>query len=115
MLWHQLTDLSQLEHIQNISKEQPGNYRAVLIFKHSTRCGISRMSLKQLENEWTDSESIPCYFLDLLRYRNISDKIALDYNVEHESPQVLLIKNGKCIFNQSQNEISAQAILNATR
>ncbi len=115
MLWHQLTDLSQLEHLKRNSEEQSGIIRAVLIFKHSTRCNISSMALSRFENKWQDTESIPCYFLDLLKNKDISNKIALDFDVEHQSPQVLVIKNGKCIFHSSHNGISVDEILASTK
>ena len=111
MLWHQLTNLGQLQHIKEISQEQSGKSRAVLIFKHSTRCNISAMALSRLENKWQDTEAVPCYYLDLLNHRNISDQIALDFGIPHQSPQVLLIKNGKCIYHQSHSGISAAEIL----
>ncbi len=59
MLWHQLTDLSQLQHLKEISQEQSGKLRAVLIFKHSTRCSISNMALNRLESKWKDTDDIP--------------------------------------------------------
>lgn len=113
MLWHQLTELSQLDDIKNISKEQ--HIDAVLLFKHSTRCSISSMALSRLESRWADNNAIPAYFLDLLNYRDISNEIALAFSVEHASPQVLLIKNGVCIYHNSHSGIIASEILEVAK
>ncbi|MBI3518905.1 MAG: bacillithiol system redox-active protein YtxJ [Bacteroidetes bacterium] len=115
MLWHKLTDLSQLQDIQSLSKEQSANGLTVLIFKHSTRCSISSMALNRLETRWTDSEKIPAYYLDLLQHRDISNEIAAMYSVEHASPQVLLIKNGVCVYHASHTNIAASDILEAAK
>src|SRR5437868_2805074 len=109
MQWASLTDSHQLLHINTLSEQSAT--RAVLIFKHSTRCSISAMVLSRLENKWADNDSIPCYFLDLLKHRDVSDKIEADYNVKHESPQVLLIKNAKCSYHASHTGISVNEIL----
>ena len=68
MLWHKLTDISKLQDIINLTKEQSANGLTVLIFKHSTRCSISSMALNRLETKWIDNEKIPAYYLDLLSY-----------------------------------------------
>lgn len=115
MLWHKLTDISQLQDIITLSKEQSTNGLTVLIFKHSTRCSISSMALNRLETKWVDTENIPAYYLDLLNYRNISNEIATLFSVEHASPQVLLIKNGVCVYNASHTHISAANILEAVK
>ncbi len=113
MLWHQLTDINQLQEIISISNQQPHENLAVLLFKHSTRCSISSMALNRLETRWKDEEKIPAYYLDLLNHRDISNEIETLFNVEHASPQVLLIKNGKCIYSSSHTDISANNILDA--
>ena len=113
MLWHKLTDISQLNDIQNLSKEQSDKGLTVLLFKHSTRCSISSMALNRLESKWNDNEKIQAYYLDLLNHRDISNEIASIYSVEHASPQVLLIKNGICIYHASHTAISAADILAA--
>jgi bacillithiol system protein YtxJ len=80
---------------------------AVLIFKHSTRCSISSMALNRIESAKVQDIVIEnCYLLDLLSFRNISNQIAVDFDITHASPQILVIKNGKCIFNTSHNNIS---------
>lgn len=113
MLWHQLTDLSQLNALVNISKEQSTNGLTVLIFKHSTRCSISSMALNRLEAKWSADDLVKPYMLDLLNYRDISNEIAAVFNVEHASPQVLLIKNGECFYHNSHNGISYTEIMSS--
>ena len=113
MLWHKLTDINQLADIKKCTLESSSPDFAVLIFKHSTRCSISSMALNRLESKWVDNESIPAYYLDLLNYRPISSEIADLFSVEHASPQVLLIKNGSCIYHASHTNISAADILEA--
>lgn len=105
MNWIALTEESQLEHIKEQSKEQP-----VAIFKHSTRCSISYMAKNRLEREKTP-DNIAFYFLDLLRYRSVSNKIAEDFHVHHQSPQVLIIRNGECTYEESQNGINMEDIV----
>jgi bacillithiol system protein YtxJ len=115
MLWHKLTDISQLNDIQHLSKEQSSNGLTVLLFKHSTRCSISSMALSRLESKWKDDEKIPTYYLDLLNHRDISNEIESLYSMEHASPQVLLIKNGECIYHASHTDINAAEILEAAK
>jgi bacillithiol system protein YtxJ len=85
-----------------LSHQQP-----VAIFKHSTRCSISRMALKQFENEFDLEGSVTPYFLDLINYRDISNEIATRFEVYHQSPQLLLIKEGKSIYDASHSDIDA--------
>jgi bacillithiol system protein YtxJ len=100
--WKMLTSVAQLAHVIEESKHKP-----VLIFKHSTRCGISRMTLKRFENEFGLEDKVTPYFLDLLQHRDVSDAIAHQFNVVHQSPQMLLIKDGKCIYDTSHESIDA--------
>jgi bacillithiol system protein YtxJ len=104
MDWKELTDEKQLEQIKTLSSTTPQ-----LIFKHSTRCSISSMAKNRLERSAMPS-GIDFYYLDLLRYRNISGRIETDFMVAHESPQVLLIKNGECIYDESHSGISMDEI-----
>jgi bacillithiol system protein YtxJ len=81
--------------------------QTALIFKHSTTCSISSMAKSRLEKAWHfTADEITPYYLDLLQYRKISSAIAEKLNVYHESPQVLLIKNGECIYDASHLDIS---------
>jgi bacillithiol system protein YtxJ len=102
--WIQLTDLNQINDLESSSNDKP-----VLFFKHSTRCSISIMALSRLESDWdlSEDEIIPVY-LDLLRYRDISNELADRYNVTHQSPQLILIKNGDALYNTSHNQISVR-------
>ncbi|MEQ1554811.1 MAG: bacillithiol system redox-active protein YtxJ [Ferruginibacter sp.] len=100
MNWKDLTDKQGLAEIINASEKI-----TQAIFKHSTRCSISTMAKSRLERE-TAPKNVIFNYLDLITYRNISNQIAADFNVEHESPQILIIKNGKCIYNQSHNAIN---------
>jgi bacillithiol system protein YtxJ len=108
MNWHTINDELQVEEIKQKSFECP-----VLVFKHSTSCSISAASLGRIERAWdTDkAKSIEPFFLDLIRYRSISNKIARDFEVEHQSPQVLLIQNGECIYNTSHFDIRFDEIV----
>lgn len=104
--WEHLTDIGTLEEIVELSYEQP-----VVILKHSTSCGISRMVLRQFEQDYNFSEGeIKLFFLDLLNHRDISNKIAAKFNVPHESPQLIIIKDGKTVYDASHSEITAERL-----
>ncbi|RWW98845.1 bacillithiol system redox-active protein YtxJ [Flavobacterium cerinum] len=106
IVWSDLTQLKQLEDIIEESAETP-----VVIFKHSTRCSISRMALKNFEREYAVEEGkAKPYFLDLLEHRDISNEIASRFEVQHQSPQLLLIKNGKAVYNSSHSDIDAAIV-----
>lgn len=105
MNWNKLTDETQLATIKEESAQHP-----VLIFKHSTTCSISAMAYSRMERNWKDTAGIKPYYLDLLRFRSISNQIASEFGVEHESPQVLLIQNGECVYDASHMGISFQAL-----
>lgn len=100
--WIPLTNLDQLNEIVSASNEKP-----IAIFKHSTRCSISRFALKQFENEFALEDRVDTYFLDLLEYRDISNEIASRFGVYHQSPQLLLIKNGQSVYDVSHSDIDA--------
>ena len=103
--WILLTDLGQLNEIQEFSSQKP-----VIIFKHSTTCSISRMALKNFEREYDLNDKIDAYFLDLLNFRAISNEIANKFEVVHQSPQLLLIKNGISVYNVSHDSIDAEKL-----
>ena len=105
MNWIALTEESQLNNIVEQSYSKPQ-----LIFKHSTRCSISTVAKGRVDKSDID-KSIDCYYLDLIAFRNISNLIAEKFHVFHESPQVILIKNGECIYDESHNAIRPQDIL----
>ncbi|MDR3680256.1 MAG: bacillithiol system redox-active protein YtxJ [Flavipsychrobacter sp.] len=104
MNWIDITQEQQLDTIKEESKSKP-----VVIFKHSTRCSISAMAKSRLEREKTPA-GIAFYYLDLIKYRPISGKIAEEFQVHHESPQILIVKNGECIYDESHNGIDMQDI-----
>lgn len=100
MNWIPLTTEKQLTEIREASTEKP-----VVIFKHSTRCSISAVAKSRLERA-AAPEEISFYYLDLIKFRDISNRIAADFEVPHESPQVLLIRNGECIYDESHSGIT---------
>jgi len=100
--WHQLTTEAELEAVIERSNTVP-----CVIFKHSTRCSISSMAKNRFERNWDlDGKEIEPYYLDLIAYRSVSNKIAETLGVEHQSPQVILLKNSKAIYNTSHNDIN---------
>jgi bacillithiol system protein YtxJ len=104
MNWIPLDNLEQLLDIANVQGYS-------VIFKHSTRCSVSMMAKKRFEHDWDSiPEGTPVYFLDLISYREVSNKIAEQFQVHHESPQLLLIKTGECIYETSHGEISAEEL-----
>ena len=106
--WTPLTSLEQLEEIKQQSKTE-----SVLIFKHSTSCGISSMVIKRFENLFTEEHQyLKVYYLDLLKCRNISDEVGYTFQVMHQSPQLLVIKNGVAVFDASHYDITT---INLTR
>lgn len=104
--WVSLNDLHQIEEIITDSYE-----RTVVIFKHSTRCSISRFALNRFESDFHFSkEEILPFYLDLLSFREISNELATRFAVAHQSPQILVIKNGKAIYAASHESIDAAAL-----
>ncbi|PKP24712.1 MAG: bacillithiol system redox-active protein YtxJ [Bacteroidetes bacterium HGW-Bacteroidetes-2] len=104
--WKHLISMEQLNEIIEISNTKP-----VAIFKHSTRCGISNMVIKQFEREFNLPEnSLDLYYLDLLNHRDISNEIAARFQVFHQSPQLLIIKNGVTVFEASHQSIQASLL-----
>jgi bacillithiol system protein YtxJ len=105
MNWISLNEPAQLELIKKQSFDQPQ-----VIFKHSTRCSISSMAKSRLERNQFPKD-IPFYFLDLIKHREISDSIEEQFLVDHESPQVLIIRNGECVYDESHSGINMDEIL----
>ncbi len=105
MNWIPLNTPAQLEEIRQRSLTRPQ-----VIFKHSTSCSISKLVLNRLERNEAPAEA-DFYFLDLLRYRPVSKEVAESFSVVHESPQVLLIRDGKCVYDESHTGISMDEIL----
>ena len=99
-----LNNIKQFDEIDEISHTKP-----VVLFKHSTRCIISRTVLKQFDADFQfPEEKIDWYLLDLLNHRDLSNEIASRYNVIHQSPQIVVIRNGKAVFDESHDGINAE-------
>jgi bacillithiol system protein YtxJ len=105
MDWIEISDLSFLEQIKAKSFLRPQ-----VIFKHSTRCSVSSVAKNRLDKSEQPS-GLDFYFLDLIQHRDISSAIVELFHVHHESPQVLLIKNGECVYDESHYGISMEEIV----
>lgn len=101
-----LEDAAQLEQIKNAEGYS-------VIFKHNTTCPISKGAHRALEQGDAELSGVPVYKLDLLNHRDLSDAIAQDFGVPHQSPQVLLINNGACTYDEALYNISAEATAEA--
>lgn len=104
--WNYLEFMEDLDTIEKTSFEKP-----VAIFKHSTTCGISRMAWNLFQKNYTvPSDKMALYYLDLLAYRSISNEVALRFGVIHQSPQLIVIKDGKAIHTSSHESIDASEL-----
>jgi bacillithiol system protein YtxJ len=99
--WKPLTSLSQWNTLFT-SEEN------CLVFKHSTRCSISSMALNNFEKHWKENDFKNLYFLDLIAFREISNQIANDLNVQHQSPQAIIFNKNKIIYQASHSQIDAE-------
>lgn len=109
MHWNTLEKLDDINKVIEDSKDTP-----VLLFKHSTRCSISSTALSRLERKWTDKdENIKPYYLDLINHRDVSNAVAHKFGVEHQSPQIMIIKDGMSVYDASHFDIDYQKILDA--
>ncbi|MCP9235708.1 bacillithiol system redox-active protein YtxJ [Lewinella sp. JB7] len=101
MNWIKIDSVHDIEAIIERS-----HHVSCLILKHSTACPISSLAKNRLEKQWDlEHSAMETYYLDLLRHRDVSNYIAAEFAVDHESPQVLLIKDGRCVFNASHLDI----------
>jgi len=106
--WNKLDSVAQLEVISEESKTVP-----VAIFKHSTSCGISRMVLRNFERGYDlEPDQMKLYFLDLLAYRDVSNEVGYKFQVQHQSPQLIVVKNGTAVANASHHSIQAGELSN---
>ena len=105
--WSPLTNQNQIQDIIEESKQKP-----VVIFKHSTSCSISATAKGRLERQWESAglENVKPYYLDLLAYRPVSNQVAEIFEIDHQSPQLLLIKNGECQYDASHLGINLESI-----
>jgi bacillithiol system protein YtxJ len=108
MNWIPLNQETQLDEIVANSTTIPQ-----VIFKHSTRCSISSIAKNRLDKK-DAPDGINFYLLDLIKYRSLSNKIAEDFQVRHQSPQVLVINNGKCVYDESHSGITFDEVEAAT-
>lgn len=99
--WINLNSISQLNEIEEKSKT-----KTQVIFKHSTRCGISRMVINQFVEVYDVDANWDLYYLDLLCYRDVSNEVGYQFQVMHESPQLLVIKNGVTVAHASHGGIN---------
>lgn len=105
MEWIALESAEQLSEIDKLSHSRP-----VVLFKHSTRCSVSAMALDRMERGGESLTGMSCYYLDLLAHRDVSQAIADRYGVEHESPQAIVVRNGRAVWHESHTAISPRAI-----
>ena len=105
--WTDLTSIDQFSELIQSGKK-------ILIFKHSTRCIISKMALNQLEDTWSGPQE-NIYFLDLLNHRDISNRIAEELKIIHQSPQAIVFQGGEVLYHDSHSNISSRAIEKALK
>ncbi len=102
IVWKTLSSEAELDAVIARSHEIP-----VVLFKHSTRCSISTMAKSRFERSWDiDATAMEPYYLDLIAFRSVSNKISADLGVVHQSPQVILIKDGQAVYDTSHNDIN---------
>jgi len=101
--WQHLEELSQLDEIIEASNEMPQ-----LLYKHSTRCGVSSMVRKQLDGAWAHEGKIIPWHLDLISFRSISNEIADRFGIQHQSPQIIILVNGQAVMHVSHSPLSSQ-------
>ena len=107
MAWNIISDKEQVQKIIDSSKDKPQ-----VFFKHSTRCSISSMVLRRFEGSGIlDRSTVDCWYLDLLSYRAISEEIAHQSHVVHQSPQAILFVDGQMCYAESHGMIDAEQIL----
>ncbi|MEP1487138.1 MAG: bacillithiol system redox-active protein YtxJ [Algibacter sp.] len=100
--WIPLNEVAQLAHI-----EKKSSTKTQVIFKHSTRCGISSMVMKQFTDMYNLTEKdLDLYYLDLLSYRDVSNEVGYKFQVMHQSPQLLVLKNGIVVSHASHSAIN---------
>ena len=104
MKWIEINNTRELEqYLATADKTQP-----LIIFKHSTRCSVSRMSKQLFEGEWKNDKEV--YLINVVENRETSNSVASKFGIQHESPQILVIKNGRCIYDASHSLIDANTV-----
>ena len=109
---HSVNFWKYIESEDDLNKAiEESSTKKIAIIKHSTRCHISKTVLKNFEKEVADSDKdVSYYFLDLLSHRNLSNKIANDLNVQHQSPQLIVVEQGRAVTDASHQGISVSLI-----
>lgn len=103
MNWLELNNENQLSEIEALSFKHP-----VAIFKHSIRCSISSFVKRAFEQEWAVLQNnFPVFLLDLIAHRSVSNAVAAKFGVVHQSPQLIVLRNGKAVYAESHDNISA--------
>jgi len=109
--WNILSKPEQLDEIVTESRRI-----AVVIYKHSLRCGVSSAAKRALDQDWDlQPDELKPYYLDVIGSRSLSDRVAQQFKVRHESPQIMLIRNGKVIYTNSHWQISVNALREALK
>jgi bacillithiol system protein YtxJ len=104
--WKNLNEMSAWEEVLKASESRPQ-----IVFKHSTRCIISKTVLRNLEGAWKASaHDSELYYLDLISNRDISNRIAADTGIHHESPQLIILEKGRAVYDRSHHSIEAEDI-----
>jgi len=104
--WYKLTKVEQLSNLKKIS-----NDKLVVLFKHSTRCGISRMVWNQFQSSADfPADQVELFYLDLLSYRDISDAVAQEFQVLHQSPQLIILQHGQVVHHASHSAIVPSSV-----
>ena len=108
-MWKHLETSDELRDLVDQSHGKPA-----VIYKHSSRCGTSFFVRKRLEMDWSFKDGeIDIYFLDLIKHRELSDEVSRTFGVRHESPQILVIRDGEAVFDTSHGGVSVSAIKSA--
>lgn len=102
--WIEVQENSQIDQIVELSYQQ-----TCVIYKHSTRCSLSFVAKHRLESDWDkELDDVVTFYLDVIAHRGVSQEVAKRFSVYHESPQVLLIRDGECRYDVSHLDISVE-------
>jgi bacillithiol system protein YtxJ len=108
-----MQDWKHLETADQLTAAGKASYtKPQLIFKHSIRCGISAQAWHRLASATNElKDAVDLHYLDLINFRQISNQVSFDFDVPHQSPQVLLIEEGKAVYHASHFSINPDKIL----
>lgn len=105
--WMNIKTTDQYEELIRESFKKP-----LIIFKHSRSCGFSAMALRKFEKDFHTTNEINLTMVNVRVDRKISNFIAEQHQITHESPQLLFIKNGEVLYHASHSYINANEVLN---